>query len=389
MPPAGDQEGQPTSAEWAVGYGLVSFLEHKSSRAPYTQEDLFSPTFVRNSIKRGSYCWNGISTEDVLSFLNTAGVVPLSQMPYLAYDCATQPPQAVRDAAMAHRLGTWRKVGERKWAHCDQDLNEIRSSLNSGHPVVAVVRFPPTFHLLKKDRFQWDERRDKRVVGKQVVLIVGYDDSKRFIRILNSWGRKWGDGGYGRVAYESLPNFVRSLYVVEPSERPPPPPPDPVEPSLPGASPQRPLHVCKIYFDFNSERMRRDPDTREALDAILNRVQNESEASELIVTGHADQAGGEEYNLKLAEDRAKAVAKAVEVALKARNVTLPVSVRSYGYHCPAYRKPSGTSSQANRRVEVFIRIGDHVVGDRLSWSCAEPDPRDEILRSVQDWPSEP
>ena len=34
------------------------------------------------------------------------------------------------------------------------------------------------------------------------MVVVGYDDAKQAFRIQNSWGRTWGDGGYGWFSYE-------------------------------------------------------------------------------------------------------------------------------------------------------------------------------------------
>jgi C1A family cysteine protease len=52
------------------------------------------------------------------------------------------------------------------------------------------------------------------VVGGHAVVVVGYDDAKKIqntgggpkttgaFRIRNSWGKSWGDAGYGWLPYE-------------------------------------------------------------------------------------------------------------------------------------------------------------------------------------------
>ena len=46
-------------------------------------------------------------------------------------------------------------------------------------------------------------RRDA-LVGGHAVMAVGYDHPKRQLIFRNSWGRGWGDRGYGYLPYQFL-----------------------------------------------------------------------------------------------------------------------------------------------------------------------------------------
>jgi C1A family cysteine protease len=49
---------------------------------------------------------------------------------------------------------------------------------------------------------------DSPFIGAHAVAIVGCDpDADRF-RFANSWGTRWGDGGFGRVARATLERVV-------------------------------------------------------------------------------------------------------------------------------------------------------------------------------------
>ena len=44
--------------------------------------------------------------------------------------------------------------------------------------------------------------------GLHVIVITGYDMDKRVFMFKNSWGKKWGDNGYGTIAFDSVDNYV-------------------------------------------------------------------------------------------------------------------------------------------------------------------------------------
>lgn len=43
-----------------------------------------------------------------------------------------------------------------------------------------------------------------KIIGGHAVCFVGYDDTKQVFKFKNSWGRKWGDNGYGYLPYRYL-----------------------------------------------------------------------------------------------------------------------------------------------------------------------------------------
>jgi C1A family cysteine protease len=45
---------------------------------------------------------------------------------------------------------------------------------------------------------------DERLLGGHAVLAIGYVASTRMFIVRNSWGTKWGDGGYFTMPYAYL-----------------------------------------------------------------------------------------------------------------------------------------------------------------------------------------
>ena len=54
------------------------------------------------------------------------------------------------------------------------------------------------------------------VLGGHAVLIVGYDDTKKWWIVRNSWGVGWGDHGYFYMPYKYAldPNLASDFWIV-------------------------------------------------------------------------------------------------------------------------------------------------------------------------------
>ena len=100
-----------------------------------------------------------------------------------------------------------------------------------------------------------------------------------------------------------------------------------------------------FYFDFDQAGLSQE--TRAALDAQAARLRNTSGIVRL--EGHADERGTREYNLALAERRAKAVADylAIQGVDRSRIETI-----SYGEEKPVAFGQNEQSWAMNRRVEL-------------------------------------
>ena len=87
------------------------------------------------------------------------------------------------------------------------------------HPAIWLKEYP---HSLKVDMDElkyWLNGGPVRigVWGKHFVTLVGYDDSTGRFKYLNSWGDRWGEGGFCYIDYADLHKEVDSaqVYMVE------------------------------------------------------------------------------------------------------------------------------------------------------------------------------
>jgi hypothetical protein len=91
-------------------------------------------------------------------------------------------------------------------------VRTVKKSLAEGKPVVIGMNTPDSF-IDAKDTWKPKESPDSHY-GGHALCVVGYDDNRGAFEVLNSWGRKWGNGGYIWIPYDTFVDFVREGYEI-------------------------------------------------------------------------------------------------------------------------------------------------------------------------------
>jgi C1A family cysteine protease len=119
-------------------------------------------------------------------------------MPYNGddYGWKTQPTAKQKNNAAKYKAKSWSKL-------TDGDYNAIKSQIASGNPVVIGIPVYPDFDSLDDSNPIYDNT-DGTSRGNHAVCVVGYDDSKKAVKIINSWGISWGINGYGWISYDLI-----------------------------------------------------------------------------------------------------------------------------------------------------------------------------------------
>ncbi len=106
-----------------------------------------------------------------------------------------------------------------------------------------------------------------------------------------------------------------------------------------------------VTFDYNSAAIR--PESYQLLDQYGKALTNELSDARLIVEGHTDDFGTEDYNYDLSELRARAVKKYLQENFKIEPTRL--LIRGAGENRPIAENETEKGRSLNRRVE-FVRI---------------------------------
>ena len=107
------------------------------------------------------------------------------------------------------------------------------------------------------------------------------------------------------------------------------------------------VDVYGIYFDFNSDRIRRESEPiLEEIADVLGRNPDWT----LSIHGHTDNVGGDAYNLELSRRRSEAVRKALvqRFGIAAERLT----TAGYGASAPKDDNDTPEGRARNRRVEL-------------------------------------
>jgi outer membrane protein OmpA-like peptidoglycan-associated protein len=138
-----------------------------------------------------------------------------------------------------------------------------------------------------------------------------------------------------------------------------------IEEELPGAQVERVGEGIQVTFDensgvnfaFNSADL--TAESTQNLEKIA-KVFVEFPETELMIEGHTDSTGSEEYNMKLSERRAQSVFN----FLKTQGVSSArMSVAAFGETAPRYDNETKDGQAKNRRVEIGVAANEEMIED--------------------------
>jgi OOP family OmpA-OmpF porin len=156
----------------------------------------------------------------------------------------------------------------------------------------------------------------------------------------------------------------------------PPPAPAPVEPAPIAAAPLAPPPVIEkvaintdVLFEFNSATLL--PGGQKKLDEVASNAQG-ADVDKVVIVGHADRIGSEQYNQQLSERRAEAVktylaqkgADEQRIESEGRGKSEPIT----GNECDKLGAPRKSNSklvaclQPDRRVDIELLGSREVAG---------------------------
>jgi outer membrane protein OmpA-like peptidoglycan-associated protein len=131
-----------------------------------------------------------------------------------------------------------------------------------------------------------------------------------------------------------------------------------IEADIEGATVERVGEGIKITFDsgimFDVDKSNLRPEAQVNL-TNLSVILNKYEDTDILIEGHTDATGAEDYNLELSERRAKSVAN--KLSLDKVSATR-FTIMGYGEVQPISDNSTTAGRQENRRVEIAIMAND-------------------------------
>lgn len=146
----------------------------------------------------------GCVIDDALKCLESKGVCKENIWPYITSKENTMPPKICYKDALKHRAKTWGKLVANP-----NMIVSIKQVLLTNKPVIFGTMVYSSFEggdVEKTGIIPIPDMKKESVLGGHCMLIVGYDDTKKLVKVLNSWGSDWGDNGFCYIPYDYITN---------------------------------------------------------------------------------------------------------------------------------------------------------------------------------------
>ncbi|WDQ14726.1 C1 family peptidase [Rhodopirellula sp. P2] len=199
--PTPGKQSQNDCVAWAVAYSTYSCqISQERRRKPTFAGDHFSPEYVYDQISSNG---EGLTVLQAIDFLKLNGCASRANL-----DQSNRPvsPRAAVEANTFRLLENTRAG----------NLDEIKQYLHEGYPVILVVRMETEFRSDASDGSPYRWSSDSAAeVNHHAVTAVGYDDQKRSLRLMNSWGTQWKDQGFCWASYDNFDSIDVSQWCAE------------------------------------------------------------------------------------------------------------------------------------------------------------------------------
>ena len=199
-----ENQGDIGSCTAHAGVGLIEYYENRAFRHFINASRIFLYKTTRNLLG-----WNG----DTGAWLRTTmqamilfGVPPERYLPYVESKYDEEPSSFCYSFASNYQTLSYYRLDSHNISG-SRLLNRIKKFLHAGYPSM----FGFTIYNFGNDKGELKfPGPDDPVQGGHAVIAIGYDDNRKIdkdkgaLKIRNSWGKDWGEAGYGWLPYKYI-----------------------------------------------------------------------------------------------------------------------------------------------------------------------------------------
>ncbi|MDR0290554.1 MAG: C1 family peptidase [Treponema sp.] len=214
-PLPGDQANYGTCVAWASAYAARTISESialgRKSQTE-TMQNVFSPVYIyRNIQPNDRELQRGAQIHWALDLMRDSGAVRMLDVER-STDFRMVDASLYRESRRYPIAGYVTLFSREDTYKPGLVTRTVKKSLAEGKPVIIGMNTPDSF-IEAKDVWLPQENPDN-FYGGHAMCVIGYDDSRNggSFELINSSGRKWGNGGYMWVPYRVFVDFVFESY---------------------------------------------------------------------------------------------------------------------------------------------------------------------------------
>ena len=213
--PTPQSQGQyGTCTSWATAYAFRTILEainHGWTSKEQITKEAYSPLFIYAQIKdrNDANCSKGSCISHAMKLMRDVGNVKKSMFDVM---CADVVSNNLKANAASHKIGSYSAlVTYGQYVIEPVKISLVKKALAENQPVVVGMQVYSSFQNCKD---YWNGEMAGFPLGGHAMCVVGYDDNKYGGAFLfqNSWGERWGNGGYTWVRYSDFCKTVSQAY---------------------------------------------------------------------------------------------------------------------------------------------------------------------------------
>lgn len=153
----------------------------------------------------------GASLSDGMTVIHKLGVPNEKNWPYDVAKFTDKPPVSVYANGLQHIAGPAFELDNTK-------IIQLKNCLSAGYPFVFGFTVYESFEsdVVAATGIVPMPKKTEEQLGGHAVMAVGYDDSKQWIIVRNSWGADWGEKGYFFLPYQyiSSPDLADECFTI-------------------------------------------------------------------------------------------------------------------------------------------------------------------------------
>jgi hypothetical protein len=203
-PPVANQQYR-TCLAWSLSEARSILYKRATGQAlPFSTGYLYALSKEAQDVD----CKTGLRFKPTLEKLQQMGIIPQSD---LADECVNAQSIGNQPNAALYRIKNHDKV------RVTNDCKPVKRCLADGKPVAFGMKCLPEFRNCKTA--VWNPTNEQAEY-QHAMLAVGYDDNKEggAIRVMNSWGKDWGENGFIWIRYADFVRFVKEAWAIAAEE---------------------------------------------------------------------------------------------------------------------------------------------------------------------------